>query len=165
MKKFILILSLFLISCGARKVVVTNIDVKRDSLSIVTKDTMAVSTIKINDSTNIKVNKEEDEITITPIDTSKEIVYNGKHIKNAVLRIRKVKTNSLYTNVNKVSKNDSIAVKTTNTVAIKDVKKENTKQVDKKEPIVGNIIFFSSMLFLLIVLGVIVRKMYKTYIG
>lgn len=165
MKKFILILFLFLISCGARKVAVTNIDVKRDSLSIVTKDTMAVSTIKINDSTNIKVNKEEDEITITPIDTSKEIVYNGRHIKNAVLRIRKVKTNSLYTNVNKVSKNDSIAVKTTNTVAIKDVKKENTKQVDKKEPIVGNIIFFSSMLFLLIVLGVIVRKMYKTYIG
>lgn len=165
MKKFILILFLFLISCGARKVAVTNIDVKRDSLSIVTKDTMAVSAIKINDSTNIKVNKEEDEITITPIDTSKEIVYNGRRIKNAVLRIRKVKTNSLYTNVNKVSKNDSIAVKTTNTVSIKDVKKENTKQVDKKEPIVGNIIFFSSMLFLLIVLGVIVRKMYKTYIG
>ena len=165
MKKFILILFLFLISCGARKVAVTNIDVKRDSLSIVTKDTMAVSAIKINDSTNIKVNKEEDEITITPIDTSKEIVYNGKRIKNAVLKIRKIKTNSLYTNVNKVSKNDSIAVKTTNTVAIKDVKKENTKQVDKKEPIVGNIIFFSSMLFLLIVLGVIVRKMYKTYIG
>ena len=165
MKKFILILFLFLISCGARKVAVTNIDVKRDSLSIVTKDTMAVSAIKINDSTNIKVNKEEDEITITPIDTSKEIVYNGRRIKNAVLRVRKIKTNSLYTNVNKVSKNDSIAVKTTNTVAIKDVKKENTKQVDKKEPIVGNIIFFSSMLFLLIVLGVIVRKMYKTYIG
>jgi hypothetical protein len=165
MKKFILILSLFLISCGARKVAVTNIDVKRDSLSIVTKDTMVVSAIKINDSTNIKVNKEEDEITITPIDTSKEIVYNGRHIKNAVLRVRKIKTNSLYTNVNKVSKNDSIAVKTTNTVAIKDVKKENTKQVDKKEPIVGNIIFFSSMLFLLIVLGAIVRKMYKTYIG
>jgi len=92
-------------------------------------------------------------------------VYNGRRIKNAVLRIRKIKTNSLYTNVNKVSKNDSIAVKTTNTVAIKDVKKENTKQVDKKEPIIGNIIFFSSMLFLLIVLGVIVRKMYKTYIG
>jgi len=42
MKKFILILFLFLISCGARKVAVTNIDVKRDSLSIVTKDTMAV---------------------------------------------------------------------------------------------------------------------------
>ena len=165
MKKFILILFLFLTSCGARKVAVTNIDVKRDSLSIITKDTMAVSAIKINDSTNIKINKEEDEITITPIDTSKEIVYNGRHIKNAVLRIRKIKTNSLYTNVNKVSKNDSIAVKTTNTVAIKDVKKENTKQVDKKEPIVGNIIFFSSMLFLLIVLGVIVRKMYKTYIG
>lgn len=165
MKKFILILFLFLISCGARKVAVTNIDVKRDSLSIVTKDTMAVSAIKINDSTNIKVNKEEDEITITPIDTSKEIVYNGRRIKNAVLRVRKIKTNSLYTNVNKVSKNDSIAVKTTNTVAIKDVKKENTKQVDKKEPIVGNVIFFSSMLFLLIILGVIVRKMYKTYIG
>lgn len=165
MKKFILILSLFLISCGARKVAVTNIDVKRDSISIVTKDTVAVSAIKINDSTNIKINTEEDEICITPIDTSKEIVYNGKRIKNAVLRIRKVKTNSLYTNVNKVSKNDSIAAKTSNTVAIKDVKKENTKQVDKKEPIVGNIIFFSSMLFLLIVLGVIIRKMYNTYIG
>jgi len=165
MKKFILILSLFLISCGARKVAVTNIDVKRDSISIVTKDTVAVSAIKINDSTNIKINTEEDEICITPIDTSKEIIYNGKHIKNAILRIRKVKTNSLYTNVNKVSKNDSIAAKTSNTVAIKDVKKENTKQVDKKEPIVGNIIFFSSMLFLLIVLGLIIRKMYNTYIG
>jgi len=165
MKKLTLILFLFLISCGARKVAVTNVDIKKDSVSIAVTDTTIKSVVDVKDSTNVKTNIEEDEITITPIDTSKEIVYNGKHIKNAVLRIRKVKTNSLYVNVNKASKNDSIAIKTSNTVSIKDVKKENTKQVDKKEPIVGNIIFFSSMLFLLIALVLVARKMYKTYIG
>jgi len=165
MKKLTLILFLFLISCGARKVAVTNVDIKKDSVSIAIADTTIKSIIDVKDSTNVKTNIEEDEITITPIDTSKEIVYNGKHIKNAILKIKKVKTNSLYVNVNKASKNDSIAIKTSNTVSVKDVKKENTKQVDKKEPIVGNIIFFSSMLFLLVILGVIIRKMYKTYIG
>lgn len=165
MKKLILILLLFLMSCGARKVAVTNVDIKKDSISIVTTDTVVKSTIDVKDSTNVKTNIEEDEITVTPIDTSKEIVYNGKHIKNAILKIKKVKTNSLYVNVNKASKNDSIAIKTSKVVSVKDIKKENTKQVDKKEPIVGNIIFFLSMLFLMIIIVLIVRKMYKTYIG
>lgn len=165
MKKLILILLLFLMSCGARKVAVTNVDIKKDSISIVTTNTVVKSTIDVKDSTNVKTNIEEDEITVTPIDTSKEIVYNGKHIKNAILKIKKVKTNSLYVNVNKASKNDSIAIKTSKVVSVKDIKKENTKQVDKKEPIVGNIVFFSLMLFLLVILGVVIRKIYKTYIG
>jgi len=165
MKKLTLILLLFLISCGARKVAVTNVDIKKDSVSVAITNTTIKSTIDVKDSTNVKTNIEEDEITVTPIDTSKEIVYNGKRIKNAILKIKKVKTNSLYVNVNKASKNDSIAIKTSKVVSVKNVKKENTKQVDKKEPIVGNIIFFSSMLLLLVVLALVARKMYKTYIG
>ncbi len=165
MKKIILILFLLLISCGSRKVAVSNVDIKRDSTSIKTTDTIAESKLDIKDSTNVKIAVEEYEICLTPIDTSKEIVYNGHRLKNAVLKLKKTKSNSLYTNVNKVSKNDSIAIKTTTIVTIKDAKKENTKQVDKKEPIVGNIIFFLSMLFLMIIIVLIVRKMYKTYIG
>lgn len=165
MKKLILILFIFLVSCGSRKVNIIKTDIKKDSISIITKDTIAKSSIKINDSTNIIINTEEDELCLTPIDTSKEIVYNGKHIKNAILRIKKTKSNSLYTNINKVSKNDSIAIKTSNTVSIKDIKNESTKQIDKKESIVGNIIFFFSMLLLMIIIVLIVRKIYKTYIG
>ena len=165
MKKIILILFLLLISCGSRKVGVSNIDNKRDSTSIKTTDTIVESKIDIKDSTNIKVETEEDEICLTPIDTSKEIVYNGKHIKNAILRIKKVKSNSLYTNVNKVSKNDSIAIKTSNTVAIKDIKKESTKNIDKKESVTWNVIFFLCGFSIILAIVLIVRKIYKDYIG
>jgi hypothetical protein len=165
MKKIILILFLLLISCGSRKVAVSNIDNKRDSTAIKTTDTIVETKVEAKDSTNIKVNTEEYEISLTPIDTSKEIVYNGQRVKNAVLRLKKIKSNTLYTNVNKVSKNDSIAIKTSNTVAIKDTKKESTKNIDKKESVTFNVIFFFSGLLIALIIILIVRKMYKEYIG
>jgi len=106
MKKQIFILvSLVFISCGSRKVHKTNLEEKKDSISVNDVKTE----IKTNENTfenNIsKIDKTEDEFIIEPIDTSKEIVVNGKTYKNIKIRHKKTKDNSLHINKKKVSKN------------------------------------------------------------
>lgn len=132
MNKFIVfLLTLTLISCGARKVDVTKSIVKKDSV-VETKVEVTTAIAKvINDSTNIKIEVSEDELTLTPIDTSKEMVVNGKRYKNAVLKHRKTKSNSLYTN----NKTESETKRKDSVVSIKaDVKSSTnikTKHIDK----------------------------------
>jgi hypothetical protein len=166
MKKLILLLLvLILTSCGARKVDVSKIEIKKDSI-VDTKVIVTTTENKIKtDSTNVITKADIDEITFTPVDSSKEIVIEGKRYKNVVLKVKKSKTNSLYTNKKKQSDNkhtDSIA-------SIKAVKKEvidgKTKDTDKKESIVGNIVVYSLLLLFWVALALFVRKMYKTYIA
>ena len=94
----IIVLSILVSSCGARKVNIDKLSIRKDSTSItniaVVTDIEKTST----DSTNIKIQVETDEITLTPIDTCKEMVVDGKKYKNVVIRHKKSKDNSLYTN-------------------------------------------------------------------
>lgn len=106
MKKLIYILvSLLFISCGSRKVSKTNLEEKKDSVSVVDVKTE----IKTNENTEInnnsKIDKTEDEFIIEPIDNTKEIVVNGKTYKNVKIRHKKTKDNSLHINQKKVVKN------------------------------------------------------------
>ena len=106
MKKQIFILvSLLFLSCGSRKVTKTNLEEKKDSVSVVDVKTE----IKTNENTEInnnsKIDKTEEEFIIEPIDTSKEIIVNGKTYKNVKIRHKKTKDNSLHINQKKVSKN------------------------------------------------------------
>lgn len=106
MKKLIYILvSIIFISCGARKVNKTNLEEKKDSVSVVDVKTE----IKTNENTEIdnnsKIDKTEEEFIIEPIDNTKEIVVNGKTYKNVKIRHKKIKDNSLHINQKKVSKN------------------------------------------------------------
>ena len=107
-KLIILLLALILTSCGARKVDVSKIDIKKDSIAE-TKVIVTTAENKIKtDSTNIITTIDNSEITITPIDTCKEIIVEGKVYKNVVLKIKKNKVNTLYTNNKKESNNKRV---------------------------------------------------------
>ena len=112
MKKIILLFLIILTSCASRQVQVDKLDVKKDSVAE-TKVTVTTIENKIKtDSTNIVTTIDSSEITITPIDTCKEIVVEGKVYKNVVLKIKKNKVNTLYTNNKTESNNkrmDSVA--------------------------------------------------------
>lgn len=161
----IIILSILISSCGARKVNIDKLSIKKDSTSItniaVVTDIEKTST----DSTNIKTQVETDEITLTPIDTCKEMVVDGKKYKNVIIRRKKSKDNSLYTN----SKKESETQRKDSVVSINVVKKETTdgksKNIDKKESIVGNIIVYSLLLLFWIIVILFIRKTYKEYVA
>jgi len=132
MKKLILLFLIVLTSCASRQVQVDKIDIKKDSVAE-TKVTVTTIENKIKtDSTNVITTVDNSEITITPIDTCKEIIVEGKVYKNVVLKIKKNKANTLYTNNKTESNNkrvDSVAtikVNKTETVSGKN------KTIDRK---------------------------------
>jgi len=132
MKKLILLFLIILTSCASRQVQVDKLDIKKDSVA---ETKMVVTTVenKIKtDSTNIVTTIDNSEIIITPIDTCKEIIVEGKVYKNVVLKIKKNKANTLYTN-NKTESNN----KRTDSVATVKVNKTEkvsgkNKTIDKK---------------------------------
>jgi len=125
MKKLILLFLIVLTSCASRQVQVDKLDIKKDSVAE-TKVTATTIENKIKtDSTNIIATIDNSEITITPIDTCKEIIVEGKVYKNVVLKIKKNKANTLYTN-NKTESNN----KHTDSVAT--VKVNKTEKVSGK---------------------------------
>ena len=86
MKKIIFIIAILLTSCASRKVAVNKVDIKKDSIAetkvIVTK----IDTVNKTDSTKVTVNADSSEITITPIDSSKAIVVDGKIYKKCCFK-------------------------------------------------------------------------------
>jgi len=99
MSKYILVLlAVLLTSCGARKVNKDNTTITKDSVVESITNVITEEKKETKDSTNTKIVVEIDEIIISPIDTTKEMVVNGKVFKNAVLKAKKNKTSSLYTN-------------------------------------------------------------------
>ena len=99
MSKYILVLlAVLLTSCGARKVNKDNTTITKDSIVESITKVITEEKKETKDSTNTKIVVEIDEIIISPIDTTKEMVVNGKVFKNAVLKAKKNKTSSLYIN-------------------------------------------------------------------
>ena len=132
MKKLILLFLITLTSCASRQVKVDKLVVKKDSVT----ETKAVVTVteakEKTDSTNIITMVDSSEVMITPIDTCKEIVVDGKVYKNVVLRIKKNKVNTSYTNNKResnIKRTDSIG--TTKTSVTEDTV-EKIKTIDKK---------------------------------
>lgn len=132
MKAIFILVSLILFSCGSRKVAIQ--EIKKDSLKqietkIVTEEIKKIDTEK---ETNINTFVYSDEIVLTPIDSSKEIIVDGKTYKNVVLSIKKTKSNILYNNKEKVSENALKHVKTD--IKDKTLVKENikVKNIDRK---------------------------------
>jgi hypothetical protein len=121
MKQIFILVSLFLIGCGSRKVVIQ--EIKKDSLKqIETK-------IVTKEETNIAIKNDiyTDEFTITPLDTCKNIVVNGITYKNVVLRYKKVKDNSLHIEKKTIFKNELKKELTKTSV------KEFKKDIDRKQ--------------------------------
>ena len=98
-------------SCSTRKVVID--EIKKDSVSQISVKIATKEVIDIKNETDIFT----EELTVTPIDTCKDIVIDGKVYKNVVLTYKKTKDRSIYTEKKIVSK-------------IED-KKQSTKTVEK----------------------------------
>jgi hypothetical protein len=154
---FYIILTLVLFSCGSRKVAIQ--EIKKDSLKeietkIVTEEIKKIDSEK---ETNINTFVYSDEIILTPIDSSKEIIVDGKTYKNVVLSIKKTKSNILYNNKEKVSENALKHVK----IDIKDktLVKENikVKNIDRKQN------YWNYLWLLLIPVVYYLYRKYKSY--
>jgi hypothetical protein len=152
--RYILLL-LLIVSCGSRKVQVNNIEEKK----IETVASHIVDTTKTitQENLNIKVidSSEDSEIFISPIDTSKVFIYNGRVVKNAVLRIKKHKNNIITT-----SSQNSSQIKQ-NGVA-KDVvsKKETQVEIKQKQSERKESLLNYWWILLLIVIGYITYRKY-----
>jgi predicted RND superfamily exporter protein len=153
MKKLIYILvSILLLSCGSRKVNKTNLEEKKDSVSVVDVKTEIKTNEKIVENNNSKIDKTSDEIIIEPIDNTKEIVVNGKTYKNVKITNKKTKDNSLHINQKKVSKN---ALKqqikhSKQVVSTSKVLKE--KKIEKKESLIKYFYLFILLILLLYII-------------
>jgi len=133
MKKIIFIIVILLTSCSSRKVLVDKTDIKKDSIAETKVVVTKIDTTNKTDSTKVIINTDSSEVTITPIDSSKTIIVDGKSYKNVVLKIKKNKSNTIYTNNKKesnIKRIDSIATAKTET---KEHQVAKTKIIDKKQ--------------------------------
>jgi len=130
MKKYIILLIL-LTSCASRQVDVNKTNARKDSVSVTDVSLVVKENKEKKDSTNIKINTETDEITITPIDSSEGIIVEGKNYKNVIIKLKRNKTNTSYANSSKETINtlkDSIA---TNKTTTKEVIENKAKEVNR----------------------------------
>ena len=158
MKKIILLFILVLTSCASRKVHIDKIDIKKDSVVETKVEVTTIENEEKTDSTNIVTTIDNSEITITPIDTCKEIVVDGKVYKNVVLKIKKNKVNTLYTNNKTESNNKRVDSVATVKTEVKERTVGKTKTIDKK----ANYWIWLWLLLLILILYLLWRN--KTWI-
>jgi hypothetical protein len=144
-KLYILIISLFLFSCGSRKAIVNKAEIKQET----SKET----TTTLTDSSNITIKYDvtTDLLTVFAKDTLKPFTYNGNTYFNAVLRHEKKKDNTLYSKQNNV-KYKQVIKYVTKTVTV-----TKTKEVTRKES------YFKYILFLLVLVAIYLANKYKKY--
>lgn len=141
----LLIASVFLFSCASRKLNKEEKVEEKTTVEVVKQ----IDSTKEETKTEIKFNVETCEIEVTPIDSTKEFVVNGKKYFNARIKIKNKKDNTLYVKDNKVSKTS----KKQSNIAIKETKKEKTKAVDKKSILSWQFYLIFWILILLIIIG------------
>jgi preprotein translocase subunit SecF len=160
MKKLIYILvSLLFISCGSRKINKTNLEEKKDSVSVISVKTNIETNENTEINNNSKIDKTEDEIIIEPIDNTQEIVVNGKTYKNVKIRHKKTKDNSLHINQKKVSKKALKQQIKHNKQFVSTSKVFKEKKIEKKESLVIYIYY----LIIFIILYIIYKNRYYIY--
>lgn len=128
MKKLIvtILISLLLISCGTRKTQSSISEVKKDSITSVVVNQESKSQEKEKDTLSISYDVSEEEISITPIDTSKAMSVNGKIYKNVKLTVKKKqdKTTLNSASAKTKEKSEKLKVKASSEVKIKEKSKE-----------------------------------------
>jgi hypothetical protein len=150
MKKTILLFTaISLMSCGSRKVQRSKTEDKTqiemsDISGQKTIDNTIISVIEI-DSTS--------EMVIEPIDTTKEMVVNGKTYKNARIKHKKAVRNKVFDIKKNVVKIERKTVK----INVKREKVSNTKQTEKKAS------YFWVLWFLLLIPLYLAYRFVKNY--
>jgi hypothetical protein len=157
MKQLVILVSFILIGCGSRKVAIQ--EVKKDSLSQI--DTKIVTDEKRKENkaieTNINTISDAEETIFTPIDNNKEIIINGKSYFNVVLKVKKVKSNTLYNNKETIAKTALKSTKTDTKSKTLVKEKSKIKNIDKKESL------YWLLWLLLIPIGYYVYKKYAFF--
>jgi len=113
-------LAVLLASCSSRKVVID--EVKKDSVSQIVTKIATKEVIDVKNEADIVI----DELVITPLDTCKDIVIDGKTYKNVVLTYKKTKDKSIYTEKKIASKIED------NKQSTKEKIVEKKKQIERK---------------------------------
>ena len=113
-------------SCGTRKVIID--EFKKDSLSQISTKIVTKEDIKIETKNDIVI----DEFTITPLDTCKDIVIDGKTYRNVVLRYKKTKDNTIQVQDIKVAKNELKVqdTKVTQNRKVKDIERKSNPMLN-----------------------------------
>lgn len=151
MKNKLIILSLLFAilgtSCGARKVQKseTKEETKVEQTSTEVKTEVTTENTKIVDSSEI------DEIEITPIDSTKEMVVDGKKYFNTKLKKINRKNNIVVDKVVKIDKNEQKEVKT----VVEKTKQTTVKNVERES------LFSWWYIFWLILLLYIAYRIYR----
>ena len=154
MKHLFILVSLVFLSCASRKV---DVDIKKKDSTTV--QIIKEITTKKTDSTsnNLVIDKSEsDELIITPIDSTKEIVVNGKKYFNAILKYKKTRNNTYNNNKVKVSKIEDKTLKTNNRTTLKT--KNKTKKIETNNTTLY--LFFLIIFIILLIIGNRLRKIY-----
>jgi len=112
-------------SCGTRKVIID--EVKKDSLSQISIKIVTKEDIKIETKNDITT----DEFTITPLDTCKDIVIDGKTYRNVTIKYKKTKDNTIQVQDIKVAKKELKVqdTKVTQNRKVKDITKTPIPQL------------------------------------
>jgi cytoskeletal protein RodZ len=129
----IIFICLALTSCGARKVNKSKevIDQVKETELITTDNTK----VEIKTDTNTKVIDctSTDEVEIRPADEKEIMVVNGKTYKNAILKVKKVKSNVVTDNKVIVAETKENDVKTTEKAKVQTSVNKESKQSDRKQ--------------------------------
>lgn len=150
----LIILIILFTSCGARKVAVekTESNLKVDSTSAIVKNEIVTT------ENNIRINTDTEECEITPIDSTKPVVIEGKKYFNAKIKIKKTKTAAIDT-TKKVEKKEEVQ----QVKVIKDKKEKVVKkQVDRKES--HSIYWWWLLILLLVALFFYTRRKLTKYL-
>ena len=134
--------AVLLASCSTRKVVID--EVKKDSVSQISVKIATKEVLDVKNETDIVI----DELVITPIDTCKDIVIDGKVYKNVVLTYKKTKDKSIYTEKKIASK-------------IED-KQQSTKEktVEKKKEVERKSVNFLWIIIISLIVVIWLNKQY-----
>lgn len=142
-------------SCSARKVNKSTTDIKENTKTeIATIDSSKTITTSQN---NILIvdSSSSDEFTITPIDSTKEMIVAGTKYKNAVLKHKKSVRNKVVDKTETIAKTEQKAIKTN----IKSDKSKSTNIEIKNTERKSN--YWWMLWFLLIIPIYIAYKKYK----
>ena len=133
MKQTILILALALASCGARKVNKSATEVKETTKTDVAVVDSSKTNTSTNENTKIVFDLQTNEFTVTPVDTTKTSKFGEVVFKNAVLKHRNTKNNSILDKTITEAKTEQKAVKTSTKQETAKDTKVDVKEIDKKQ--------------------------------
>ena len=125
MKYAFILVSLFLFSCGARKVD-TNISKEKETTVEKTEQKDSISNEK---NEKVEYNTEDSTVVIVPADSTKVMIVDGKKYFNAKIKIQKRKDKT------KVNKSDKTIVVSDKKVNVKKdtTKKNKVKHIHREE--------------------------------